>query len=180
MKSYSDAALLELIAPINPIPLLVKSEVQVNIRIRPDYKIKRCEDGSRRVDSFSLGEEFCALPLHLPNVYRAPTHIDGLQPVGPSTPAVARAAGLLLDVEQVLQMWGYDVASQEGADHNWVRVVHRRGQHYLVNVYSEQHLAGGPVVDSAGRVVAVVSKFTYRNNAHLAFYVASLNDLEWC
>jgi hypothetical protein len=174
VKQYSDATLLELIAPIAAIPIAPESNIHVTFRIRPNYTPKRY--GNRRIDGSMLGGEFRPLPLHLPNVYKAPTHVEGHQVV----PAERGHPGLALRVEQVLQMWGYDMSARDSADHNWVRVVHREHERYLVNVYSEQYMAGGPVLDSAGRIVAVVSMYSYKKGWHLAFYVASLNDLEWC
>ena len=82
-----------------------------------------------------------------------------------------------LQVEQVVQVWGY---GQGGLDFSWARVVHQRGEHFLANVYSEEHLAGGPVLDSQDQIVSVVSSSPYKKGTHLAYYLASLNDLECC
>lgn len=179
-KDYSDAALLELVAPISQLSMDVALSGPVIFQIRPNYQLKRCGNGNMRLDPFALGQEFRPLPLYLPRMHRAPWGVvqDGHDAT--LHQPQARRLGVELVVEQALQIWGFDPDARDGVDHNWVRVVHRHLQRYLVNGYSEQRLTGGAVLDCAGRVVGVVSRHPYRGDLHLAFYVASLDDLEWC
>lgn len=169
---HSDAALLELIAPVEVLALSGDTGGGVTFRVRRSYEIKHSADDSSRVDSWPLAQDLVPLPLQLPGICRLPR---------PSLVAewTPRAKRSYLNVEQLVQLWGYNMSAPDSLASNWARVVHRLGEHYLVNVYSEQYLKGGPVFDSAGRIVGVVSAMRYRKGTHAAFYVASLNHIEW-
>jgi hypothetical protein len=172
----SDAALLELVAPITPFPI---NSAATTFRVRAGYEIRRCADGSNRIDPTVLGREFSPIPLTLAHLYRVPVLHESGATVTYYRPRTQRT-GSYLEVEQVVQICGYGGFADSLPDFNWARVVHREGEFFLASAYSEQSLSGAPVLDSRGRLVGVVSNAVYKKGAHSAFYIASLNDLECC
>jgi hypothetical protein len=174
--SVSDAALLELVAPITPFPI---NSAATTFRVRAGYEIKRCTDGSSRIDPAMLGRDLSPIPLSLVHLYRVPVLHEADATVTYYRPRTPRRRSYL-EVEQVVQICGYGSFADNLPDSNWARVVHRNGEFFLASAYSEKSLAGAPVLDSRGRLVGVVSTAIYKKGAHSAFYIASLNDLECC
>jgi hypothetical protein len=82
----------------------------------------------------------------------------------------------LLNVEQVVQVWGLSGLSSNGC--NWARIVRNVGECCLVSLYSDEHLVGGPVLhEKTGEVLGVISRHLYKNATQSAFYVASVRSL---
>lgn len=161
-KELSDACLLELLAPVTRTPISPDVTDIVHFSLcKEDHRVLRSYDNS--VDNALPGRKFTPKPLYLPSLHR--------------TSEGNKVDNRYLQVEQVVQMCGYG-AHTKAVDSNWARVVQRRGEYYLVSVYAEQHLIGGPVLDNTGRLVGVVSAHLYRKGNVSAFYLASLNDIE--
>lgn len=165
-RVVSDASLLELVAPINRISISADATQTVRFSIRSNHKLVLRD--RNRVDNALLGLEFTPKPLRLPSM----EHASRAERDGADKPE-----HIHLQVEQVVQMCGYG-AHTKVVDCNWARVVQRQEELYVVSVYSEQHTAGGPVLDNAGSVVGVISAHPYKKGNYSAIYLASLNDIE--
>jgi hypothetical protein len=59
---------------------------------------------------------------------------------------------------------------------DWGRVVSKSKEFFLINLYSDLNVAGGPVFDMNGNLIGVLSTFLYKNGKQSAFLVAKLKD----
>jgi hypothetical protein len=196
----SDAALLELLSPIVPLPNNLYFDSLT-------FKLQ-CDSGTTGALSSPVSSPpGCRSPVSGNSLFNAldfmnkgiPLQLPKPPPPQPSSvelfmgapgAAAARSGAPKLggpesasgskdiEVEQIVQVCGLTShASADSVDNNWARVVRRQGEFYLVSVFSDQHLVGGPVRNSKGQLIAVASEYAYKNGTQSAFFLASFNDL---
>jgi hypothetical protein len=198
----SDAALLELLSPIVPLPnnlyfdsLTFKLQYDSGKTgaLYPDSSPPGCRSPMSGKSLFNaLDFMNRGIPLQLPQPPPPPPQPSSIE-LFMSAPGAAFAAARNrapklggpesascskdIEVEQIVQVCGLTSHASADVDNNWARVVRRQGEFYLVSVFSDQHLVGGPVRNSKGQLIAVASEYAYKNGTQSAFFLASFNDL---
>lgn len=195
----SDAVLLYFLAPIESIPIEVDGSTSVVVCIRQhvsDSFAAHGEESSYNQNCGNcalLGKEFSTLQLRTSDQFfngtRAVLADSSWSSRDTELPAQHRKDWLFgehslhtfephVEVEHTVTVWGYSERNILNCG-SWARVVRKHDELYVINLYSDEPLFGGPVLDGENKIVGIISTHSYKGGKQSAYYMASLKGLAW-